>query len=31
MKPLHLAVLVTTALSYFTLAVLIAKPDMFGL
>jgi hypothetical protein len=30
MKPLHLAVLITAAVSYFTLSALIAAPHMFG-
>jgi hypothetical protein len=30
MKPMHLAVLIVAAMSYFTLSALIAAPHMFG-
>jgi hypothetical protein len=29
MKPLHLAVLITAAVSYFTLSAMIAAPEIF--
>jgi hypothetical protein len=31
MKPMHLAVLIAAATSYFTLSALIAAPHVFGL